>query len=223
LTRDTINPAVLEVEYAVRGELALKADKYHQLLTSPLAPGQAANDLPFDKVVTANIGNPQQKGLDQVPITFWRQVISLLEYPDLFKNHLDIIRQIYPEDAIERAKEMHEEIGSTGAYTHSKGILGIRKRVAKFIEERDGYPADPESIYLTAGASAGVSSILNIALQKGDGCLIPIPQYPLYTATLAFVSAVPLPYYLQEIEGWSMSHKVLIESIKQAKKAGTPV
>ena len=89
--------------------------------------------------------------------------------------------------------------------------------------ERDGYPADPESIYLTAGASAGVSSILNIALQKGDGCLIPIPQYPLYTATLAFVSAVPLPYYLQEIEGWSMSHKVLIESIKQAKKAGTPV
>lgn len=146
LTRDTINPAVLEVEYAVRGELALKADKYHQLLTSPLAPGQAANDLPFDKVVTANIGNPQQKGLDQVPITFWRQVISLLEYPDLFKNHLDIIRQIYPEDAIERAKEMHEEIGSTGAYTHSKGILGIRKRVAKFIEGewRDAVDRPPD-------------------------------------------------------------------------------
>lgn len=89
--------------------------------------------------------------------------------------------------------------------------------------ERDGYPADPEAIFLTAGASAGVSSILNVALQKGDGCLIPIPQYPLYTATLAFVSATPLPYYLQEDAGWSMNHQVLVDAISKAKKDGTPV
>lgn len=129
LNRDSINPAVLNVQYAVRGELALKADKYaHQL-----ADGQGGS-LPFDRVVTANIGNPQQKGLDQRPITFWRQVISLLEYPALMEEHLDVARKIYPEDAIARAKSLHEEIGSTGAYTHSKGILGIRKRVAKYIE-----------------------------------------------------------------------------------------
>lgn len=141
LTKLTINPAVLEVQYAVRGELALKADKYSQQLASPIAPSSSPPaspspnlKLPFDKVVTANIGNPQQKGLDQQPITFWRQVISLLEYPDLFTKHLDAVKSIYPEDVIERAKVLHEEIGSTGAYTHSKGVLGIRKRVAKFIE-----------------------------------------------------------------------------------------
>ena len=274
LNTSTINPAVLNVQYAVRGELALKADKYSQQLASPLAPSPSngrdsptpKRDLPFDKVVTANIGNPQQKGLDQQPITFWRQVISLLEYPDLFKQHLSVAKQIYPEDVIQRAKDLHVEIGSTGAYTHSKGVLGIRKRVAKFIEgeslspctyslsrvaldrrqigcpmtslssspitrstsqsltlERDGYPADPESIYLTAGASAGVSAILSVALQKGDGCLIPIPQYPLYTATLAFVSATPIPYYLQEEQGWSMNHQVLIDGIKKAKADGTPI
>lgn len=72
LTEKTINPAVLEVEYAVRGELAVKADKYqHQLADE----GKDCK-LPFDKVVTANIGNPQQKGLDQIPITYWRQVSS---------------------------------------------------------------------------------------------------------------------------------------------------
>ena len=139
LTRDSINQTVLEVEYAVRGELALKADKYSQQLASPLAAGSSGGEspsskLPFDKVVTANIGNPQQKGLDQKPITYWRQVISLLEYPDLFKEHYEVAKQIYPEDVIERAKSLHEEIGSTGAYTHSKGVLAIRKRVAKFIE-----------------------------------------------------------------------------------------
>jgi len=89
--------------------------------------------------------------------------------------------------------------------------------------ERDGYPADPESIYLTAGASAGVSQILSIALQKGEGCMIPIPQYPLYTATLAYVEATPLPYYLQESEGWSMNHQVLVDAISEAKQKGTPV
>lgn len=98
-----------------------------------LEDGQGS-DLPFDRVVTANIGNPQQKGLDQRPITFWRQVISLLEYPALMEEHLELARKIYPEDAIERAKGLHAEIGSVGAYTHSKGILGIRKRIAKYIE-----------------------------------------------------------------------------------------
>ncbi|WVQ95205.1 hypothetical protein IAU59_002299 [Kwoniella sp. CBS 9459] len=215
----TINPAVLDVHYAVRGELALKADQYTQTLADPKQKGS----LPFDHVVTANIGNPQQRGLNQVPLTYWRQVISLLENPPLFKEHLDVIKQIYPEDVIERAKSLHEEIGSVGAYTHSKGVLAIRKRVAKFIEERDGYPADPESIYLTAGASAGVSSTLSIALQEGDGCMIPIPQYPLYTATLAYLKAKPIPYYLSEANDWSMDHETLVKAVEEAKKQNVPV
>lgn len=53
--------------------------------------------------------------------------------------------------------------------------------------------------------------------------MIPIPQYPLYTATLAFVQAKPLPYYLQESEGWSMNYKVLEDAIAKAKESQTPV
>lgn len=133
LTLETINPAILNVHYAVRGELALKADAYTQQLAKNDSEGKA-NDLPFDKVVTANIGNPQQKGLDQVPITFWRQVISLLEYPNLMTEHMELAKQIYPEDVLARAKQLYGEIGSVGAYSHSKGVLAIRQRVAKFLE-----------------------------------------------------------------------------------------
>ncbi|KAL7420616.1 alanine transaminase [Cryptotrichosporon argae] len=232
LTLETINPAVLDVQYAVRGELALKADKYAQQLaaaatpmgegsgTSKPAPAPAAPKLPFDKVVTANIGNPQQRGLDQQPITFWRQVIALLEYPAL----LDApeAQALFPPDAIERARTLRAEIGSTGAYTHSKGVLGIRRKVAKFIEERDGHPSDPESIFLTAGASAGVAQILGLALRHGDGCLIPIPQYPLYTATLAYVGALPVPYFLQEQSAWSMTESDLERAI-EAAPTGQPI
>jgi alanine transaminase len=35
--------------------------------------------------------------------------------------------------------------------------------------------------------------------------MIPIPQYPLYTATLALCNGRPVPYYLNEESGWSLT------------------
>jgi hypothetical protein len=68
LTVDSLNPAIRNVQYAVRGELAIRAEEYRVKLK------QEGNGLPFTKVISSNIGNPQQKGLDQPPITFTRQV-----------------------------------------------------------------------------------------------------------------------------------------------------
>src|SRR5215471_7426789 len=68
LTVDSLNPAVLNVQYAVRGELAIKAEEYRVKLK------EQGHGLPFTRVISSNIGNPQQKGLDQPPITFTRQV-----------------------------------------------------------------------------------------------------------------------------------------------------
>lgn len=67
LTPESLNPSILEVQYAVRGELAIKSEEYRVQL-------KAGEQLPFKKVISSNIGNPQQKGLDQPPITFTRQV-----------------------------------------------------------------------------------------------------------------------------------------------------
>lgn len=68
LTADALNPAVLNVQYAVRGELAIRAEELRAQLK------EDNHGLPFDRVISSNIGNPQQKGLDQPPITFTRQV-----------------------------------------------------------------------------------------------------------------------------------------------------
>jgi alanine transaminase len=53
---------LLTVQYAVRGELAIKADVLREQLKTP------SRGLHFDKVISSNIRNPQQKGLDQPPI-----------------------------------------------------------------------------------------------------------------------------------------------------------
>jgi hypothetical protein len=57
---------------------------------------------------------------------------------------------------------------------------------------------------ITAGASAGVSLLINILISSPKaGIIIPIPQHPLYTAILAQYNGIPIPYYLEESTGWS--------------------
>lgn len=72
LTKDTVNPLVLNAEYAVRGEIAIRAEE----LRKECATSQGSKKLGFDKVISCNIGNPQQ--LEQKPITFFRQVSPML-------------------------------------------------------------------------------------------------------------------------------------------------
>ena len=43
-----------------------------------------------------------------------------------------------------------------GAYSDSQGVEGIRNNVSKYIRDRDGYDADPSTIYLTSGASEAI-------------------------------------------------------------------
>ena len=55
-----------------------------------------------------------------------------MEYPPL----VDLVKGKWPDDVIARAQQLQTEIGSVGAYSHSKGIPLIRKHVAQFIEGR---------------------------------------------------------------------------------------
>lgn len=131
LTYENINPHVKEAKYAVRGELAIKAEKYR----AQLAKGEGS-DLPFGSIIAANIGNPQQ--LDQKPITFFRQVTSILENPDLLEKQDALIDHLgYQKDVIDRAQKLLKNVKSVGAYSQSQGAPGIRDSIAKFIESKN--------------------------------------------------------------------------------------
>ena len=223
LNIDNINPHVREAKYAVRGELAVRSEEYRAKLKKGHPPTPPDESLPFDKVVSANIGNPQQ--LDQKPITFFRQVLSLLEHPPLLDNEEALIKYFgYKQDVIDRARWLLKEVHTVGAYSQSQGAPGIRESVAKFIERRDGYPSDPGSIFLSAGASSGVNTLMNVICSKPEtGVLVPIPQYPLYTATLAVLNARCVPYYLEESQQWGTNLDAIKDSYRKAKSEGTDV
>lgn len=53
--------------------------------------------------------------------------------------------------------------------------------------------------------------------------MIPIPQYPLYTALIGLNEAKEVPYYLNEEKGWQIDVNELENSIKYSKEKGIKI
>uniref|UniRef100_A0A1S4DW41 Uncharacterized protein n=1 Tax=Cucumis melo TaxID=3656 RepID=A0A1S4DW41_CUCME len=122
LDYESINENVKKAQYAVRGELYLRASELQK-------EGK--------KIIFTNVGNPHALG--QKPLTFPRQVVALCQAPFLLED--PNVGLIFPADAIARAKSYLSLIpGGLVAYSDSRGIPAIRKEVADFIGRRDGYP-----------------------------------------------------------------------------------
>jgi len=206
----TINPTLKDVHYAVRGQIVIRAGELEKQLK------QGAK-LPFNQVIYCNIGNPQQ--LLQKPITFHRQVLALMESPDL----IPVVKNHVKSDVIERAEKYLNalNINGTGPYSHSKGVEVVREEIAEFLERRDGVRGNAEDIFLTNGASSGVDTILRLILRSpADGIMIPIPQYPLYSATIPMYNGSAVSYYLNEEQEWGLSLEELERSREESLKKG---
>jgi len=168
------------------------------------------------KIIYCNIGNPQ--ALRQRPLTFSRQLLSLLEYPTLLER--EETARLYPGDVRARATNILSKLPEgLGAYSQSTGVPFIRQAVADFIHRRDDIPVRKEQIILTDGASKGVQAvILALLRQSSDSFLIPIPQYPLYSATLTLQGGGQAGYFLDEENGWQLREELLTESIELSRK-----
>lgn len=175
------------------------------------------------EIISCNIGNPQALG--QPALSFYRQVLSILEYPELVNIYKGNNLSHYPETAIEYAEYIQGKMDTgMGAYSDSKGHLFIREAVAQFIDRRDntldrkGVLSDPDNIFLTDGASEGAKNIIELLIRdKNDGIMIPIPQYPLYSATIKRCGGRQVNYYLNEDMGWLLTKNELEESYEKAQ------
>ena len=93
-----INSNIVKAEYAVRGQIYVAATKRK-------AEGK--------KVILTNVGNPHALG--QKPITFPRQVLACVNYPELLDTSQ--AASLFPQDVIDRSRAYLAAIpGGTGAY-----------------------------------------------------------------------------------------------------------
>ena len=162
INASNMSQALRKMQYAVRGEVVMKADALEQ-------EGR--------EILYTNVGNPHSVG--QKPLTFFRQVLALCDLPAEHGVDHPNASAMFPPDAIARARDMRAAIGDagTGSYTNSQGIAQFRGDVARFIERRDGHPARPEDIFLTNGASSAIQHVLTACFASDhDALMIPIPQ-----------------------------------------------
>lgn len=210
-----VNQNIVDLEYAVRGRIPQRA---------------AVLKKEGKKIIPCNIGNPQALG--QKPLSFYRDVLALLENPKLIARERKLDNQIISNYSLGLAEELLIKMESgLGAYTDSKGFFFIREAVAKFINKRDGIDStktklqsNPDNIFLTDGASEGAKGVLELLISNSnDGIMIPIPQYPLYSATIKRCGGTQVNYYPDEDDNWSLSVESLEESIQSAIQKGINV
>jgi aspartate/methionine/tyrosine aminotransferase len=224
-----VNQNIFEMEYAVRGPIPKRAAELRN---------QGKTTIP------CNIGNPQALG--QKPITFYRQVLSLIEEPSkiarerrlktLFHGNPKGFEGLNERDFIsDYVLDLSDKILSyapagLGAYTDSNGPLFIRQAIASYIDRRDGVEpsdptrSDPDSIFVTNGASESAKFIIDLLIgDENDGIMIPIPQYPLYSATIKKAGGTQVNYYPDEDNGWIFNTTTLEESLQAAEKKGIRV
>ena len=99
-------------------------------------------------------------------------------------------------EAVERAiRDGHN------GYVPSVGIASAREAVADECGRR-GMPLLADRVVLTSGTSEGIELALTALAEAGDEVLVPVPTYPLYTAVLAKIGAVPVFYRTDPANGW---------------------
>ena len=66
---------------------------------------------------------------------------EMMEWPELMAR--------IPKDVITRVQKYLSSMSGLGPYSDSRGAIVLREAVARGISRRDGYPANPNEIYMT--------------------------------------------------------------------------
>ncbi|WP_423831773.1 pyridoxal phosphate-dependent aminotransferase [Streptococcus equinus] len=91
---------------------------------------------------------------------------------------------------------------SSEGYSDSKGIFSARKAIMQYCQLK-GFPhVDIDDIYLGNGVSELISMSLQALLDDGDEVLVPMPDYPLWTACVSLAGGNAVHYLCDEKAKW---------------------
>ncbi|MFW7365977.1 MAG: aminotransferase class I/II-fold pyridoxal phosphate-dependent enzyme, partial [Rothia mucilaginosa] len=90
----------------------------------------------------------------------------------------------------------------TQGYSDSRGLYSARTAIVHHYQNRGIMNLDTESIYLGNGVSELIPMTLQALCETGDEILVPMPDYPLWTAATALVGGKPVHYLCDEENNW---------------------
>ena len=105
-----------------------------------------------------------------------------------------------PPDEI--VQDMIRNLPHAAGYTDSKGLFAPRKSIVHYTQQKRVVGVTVDDVYLGNGASELITMSMNALLNNGDQVLIPAPDYPLWTASVALSGGTPVHYLCDEHSGW---------------------
>ena len=99
-------------------------------------------------------------------------------------------------------QDMIRNLPNSAGYSDSKGIFAARKAVMHETQKQGIVGVTLDDIYLGNGASELITMATNTLLDNGDELLLPMPDYPLWTAATSLSGGTPVHYLCDEANGW---------------------
>lgn len=104
-----------------------------------------------------------------------------------------------PEEILQ---DVIRNLSDASGYCDSKGLFAARKAIMHYTQEKQIKNVQLDDIFIGNGVSELVVLAMQALLDNGDEVLIPMPDYPLWTAAVVLSGGVGRHYLCDEASDW---------------------
>ncbi len=104
-----------------------------------------------------------------------------------------------PEEILQ---DVIRNLSDASGYCDSKGLFAARKAIMHYTQEKQIKNVQLDDIFIGNGVSELVVLTMQALLDNGDEVLIPMPDYPLWTAAVVLSGGKAKHYLCNEASGW---------------------
>ena len=102
----------------------------------------------------------------------------------------------------EIVRDMIVNVRDSEGYSDSKGIFSARKAIEQYCQLKKFPNVTINDIYTGNGVGELITMCMQGLLNNGDEVLVPMPDYPLWTASVSLAGGTPVHYICDEQAEW---------------------
>lgn len=115
--------------------------------------------------------------------------------------------------------DMLRSLPQAQGYSESKGIISARRAVAQYYQTKGMPDIELDDVYLGNGVSELIQMTCQALVDDGDEVLVPAPDYPLWTASVALAGGRAVHYRCAEEDHWWPDLTDITDRITERTKA----
>ncbi|GAA1722092.1 pyridoxal phosphate-dependent aminotransferase [Brachybacterium phenoliresistens] len=115
--------------------------------------------------------------------------------------------------------DMIRQLPTAQGYSESKGIPAARRAVAQYYQTRGMPGMELDDVYLGNGVSELIQMVCQALVDNGDEVLVPMPDYPLWTASVSLAGGRAVHYRCDEENHWWPDITDIADKVTERTKA----